>query len=67
MNKKAIWAIIGVMSVAVIGVVWLQMDLIRTSMKVNERKFDKDVYSSLNNVALRLEYEEKARGVQPGT
>jgi two-component system phosphate regulon sensor histidine kinase PhoR len=59
MNKKAIWAIIGVMSAAVIGVVWLQMDLIRTSMKVNERKFDKDVYSALNNVALRLEYEEK--------
>lgn len=59
MNKKAIWAIIGLMSAAVIGVVWLQMDLIRTSIKVNERKFDKDVFSALNTVAMRLEYEER--------
>lgn len=59
MNKRSIWAIIGLMSAAVIGVVWLQMDLISTSMKVNERKFDKDVFTALNNVAMRLEYEER--------
>ena len=59
MNKKAIWAIIGLMSAAVIGVVWLQMDLISTAIKVNEEEFDKNVYNALNAVGLRLEYEEK--------
>lgn len=58
MNKKAIWAIIGLMSAAVIGVAMLQMDLIRTSIGVNEEKFDKDVYEALNTVVLRLEHAE---------
>ncbi|MDX1666211.1 MAG: HAMP domain-containing sensor histidine kinase [Saprospiraceae bacterium] len=47
------------MSAAVIGVVWLQMDLIRTSIRVNEEKFDKNVYNALNAVVNRLEYEER--------
>ncbi len=59
MNKKAIWAIIGLMSAAVIGVVWLQMDLIRTAIKVNEEEFDKNVYSALSEVAATLVYEER--------
>jgi two-component system phosphate regulon sensor histidine kinase PhoR len=59
MNQKAIWAIIGLMGAAVIGVVWLQMDLIRTSIKENEIKFDNDVYNALNEVASRLESKEQ--------
>jgi len=59
MNRKAIWAIIGLMSVAVIGVVWLQTALIRTSIQVNEERFDKNVYNALNAVVARLEQEEK--------
>jgi two-component system phosphate regulon sensor histidine kinase PhoR len=59
MSKKAIWIIIGLMSAAVIGVVWLQMDLIGTSMRVNEEKFNKNVYEALRKVAERLEYEER--------
>ncbi|MCB0554619.1 MAG: hypothetical protein KDD02_13800, partial [Phaeodactylibacter sp.] len=58
MNKKAIWAIIGLMSAAVIGVVVLQMDLIRTAVKVNEERFEKNVFAALNTVVRRLEAEE---------
>jgi two-component system phosphate regulon sensor histidine kinase PhoR len=58
MNKKAIWLIIGLMSAAVIGVVWLQIDLIRTAARVNEERFEKNVYNALNAVAARLEKEE---------
>lgn len=58
MNKRAIWAIIGLMSAAVIGVVALQMDLIRTAAKVNEERFEKNVYAALNTVVRRLEAEE---------
>ena len=58
MNKKAIWAIIGLMSAAVLGVVILQMDLIRTAVAVNEERFEKNIYSALNAVTRRLETEE---------
>ncbi|MEN0004837.1 MAG: HAMP domain-containing sensor histidine kinase [Bacteroidota bacterium] len=63
MSKKAIWIIIGLMSAAVIGVVWLQVDLIGTSMRVNEEKFDKDVFKSLKKVAERLEEEERRKAI----
>jgi hypothetical protein len=46
------------MSAAVIGVVWLQNDLIRTAARVNEERFEKNVYNALNAVAARLEKEE---------
>ena len=59
MNKKAIWAIIGLMSAAVIGVAVLQMDLIRTAVNVNEERFEKNVYDALNTVNRRLVDREK--------
>jgi len=63
MKKNAIWAIIGLMSAAVIGVVWLQMDLIRTAIQVNEDRFDKNVYNALNEVVKRLGAEEQRRAI----
>ncbi len=59
MNKKYIMAVIGLMSAAVIGVFWLQMDLIGTAIEENQVKFDKDVFDALNSVAVRLEMEEQ--------
>lgn len=64
MKRSTIWAIIGLLTVAVLGVLWLQMDLIRTSIKVNEEKFDKAIYEVLNNVAERLEVEEKRQAMK---
>ena len=58
MSKKVIWTIIGLMTVAVVGVVWLQMNLIRTSILINEEKFDANVFTSLNAVVRNLEEEE---------
>ncbi len=59
MNNQRIGLIIGVISTAVLGLMWLQMDLIRTSMRVNEDKFDKQVFTVLNAVADRIEEEER--------
>lgn len=59
MNKRYILAVIGLMSAAVFGVVWLQMDLIQTAIKENEVKFDKEVFDALNSVVLRMEKEEE--------
>lgn len=58
MKKNAIWIIIALMSAAVMGVVWLQMDLIRMSIRVNEERFDKNVYNVLNKVVEQLKEEE---------
>ena len=60
MNKRAIWVVIGLMSAAVVGVVWLQMGLIFTSIKVNEDKFGKDVYDALNAVVKGVEDAERS-------
>ncbi len=55
MNKQIIWLIIGVMSLAVIGVVALQTDLTLTSIRANEDAFDKNVQNALSVVATRIE------------
>lgn len=59
MNKKAIWLIIGLMSAAVLGVILVQIDLIRTSMSVNEERFDKNVLEAMVRVGDRLEAMER--------
>jgi len=65
MNKKAILIIIGLMSAALIGIVFLQGYWIRWSIKLNEEQFDKSVYASLNWVSGQLEkFEEVEEGLE---
>lgn len=55
MNKQIIWLIIGVMSLAVVGVVALQINLTMKSIRANEEAFDKNVQNALSVVATRIE------------
>ena len=59
MNKKDIWIIIGLMSAALLGVCWLQVNWIRSSIRLNQEQFDKNVFAALNRVSERLEYDEQ--------
>jgi two-component system phosphate regulon sensor histidine kinase PhoR len=59
MNKKVIWLIVCLMSIALFGSIWLQVNWIESSIRLNEEQFDKNVYAALNTVADRLEYEEQ--------
>ncbi len=60
MNKRAIWAIIGLMSTALIGIIVLQVYWINWSYQLSENQFTKDVFSSLNRVVDKLQrIEEK--------
>lgn len=61
MDKRVIWAIVGLMAVAVLGVVSLQMSLIRTAIRENEQRFDRNVFNALAAVVNRLEFEELNR------
>ncbi len=58
MNKNAIWGIIGLMSVALLGIVIMQAYWINQSLKASNEQFDKNVFSALNQVAAKLEYAE---------
>lgn len=58
MNKKVIWLIIGLMSAALIGVAGMQLKWILDTLQVNEEQFNNKVFSVLNDVAEKLEYQE---------
>ncbi len=55
MNAQRIRLIIGLMTVALIGVICLQIYWISWSIRLNEEQFDKNVYAALNRVADKLQ------------
>ena len=58
MNQKIIWLITGLLTVAVIGVMSLQLKFILDSREEKEKLFDNHIRNSLKNVATRLEDAE---------
>ena len=58
MNKNAIWGIIGLMSIALLGIVVMQAYWINQSLKASGEQFNKNVYAALNQVSAKLEYAE---------
>ncbi|MBP6811566.1 MAG: HAMP domain-containing histidine kinase [Saprospiraceae bacterium] len=61
MNAKRIRLIIGLMSLALIGLIGLQVYWIGWNIRLNEVQFDKNVFEALNKVASRLQYYEIMR------
>lgn len=58
MNKRAIWGIIGLTSVALIGIVVMQAYWIDQSLKASNEQFDRNTFAALNHVSTQLEYAE---------
>lgn len=58
MKKDALWWIIGLMSVALLGVIVMQAYWINQSIKLSEEQFNKNVFMSLNSVVSKLELAE---------
>lgn len=58
MNAQRIRLIIGLLTVALIGIICLQIYWISWSIRLNEEQFDKNVYAALNRVADKLQYYE---------
>ena len=58
MNKKAIWAIILLMSAAMIGIILLQIYWINDNIKFEEAQFDSNVHTAISKVVDRLEESE---------
>lgn len=55
MGKKQIWAIIILMSTALIGIIIIQLSWIRSSVNRNEKTFDNNIYLVLGKVQEKLE------------
>lgn len=58
MNKKAILAIIVLMSAALVGIALIQGYWVTRSVQLNQEKFDKDIFEALNEVAERIRRRE---------
>lgn len=59
MNKKVILGIIGLMAIAIAGVMWSQIRLIQSATLVQTERFEKNVFSALNEVVKKLELDEE--------
>ncbi len=59
MNKKFIWAIIILMTIALFGIAVTQFIWIKTQVDLDAQNFEDKVFMALNNVKLRVENEAK--------
>ena len=59
MNRSAIWAIVILMSAALIGVAAIQIYWINFSIRLDEKKFDERVFSALKRVEERVTKAEE--------
>lgn len=64
MNQRIIWLIVGLMSVAIIGVVVSQVGVIMSSVSAMEEKFEENVYEALNDIVRKLEIEENRKAFE---
>ena len=55
MNAQRIRLIIGLMTLALIGIIYLQVYWIGWNIRLNEEQFDKNVYAALNRVGDKLQ------------
>ena len=58
MNKRTIWIIVSLMSLALVGLISFQIYWINSAISLTRERFEKDVQESLRNVAIRLEKGE---------
>lgn len=59
MSAQRIRLIIAMMTLALLGIICLQIYWINWSIRLNEEQFDKNVYAALNRVADKLQYYEE--------
>lgn len=64
MNAKRIRLIIGLMTLALVGIIYLQVYWIRWNIRLNEEQFDKNVHAALYRVADKLQVYEAASEIE---
>lgn len=64
MKRSSIWIIIGLMSVALAGIISLQANWIISTIRLNEERFDKNVFAAIYHLAERLESRERLQALE---
>ncbi len=64
MNAQRIRLIIGLMTVALVGIICLQIYWFDWNIRLNEEQFDKNVYAALNRVAGKLQFLETSSAIK---
>ncbi len=64
MNPRRIKLIIGLITLALAGIICLQIYWIGWNIRLNEEQFDKNVNAALNRVASKLQYQEQVRELE---
>ena len=59
MSKKSIYLIIGLIVIAIVGLIILQLRLIQTGLEVNKERYDRAIQSAMKKVADEVEDEEE--------
>lgn len=54
-NIKWIWWVVGLMIIAIAGIVWMQINWIQENIRVVEDQFDTEIFSALNSVRQEIE------------
>ena len=60
MKKNAIWIVITLMTIALVGLSWFQLYWISSVIQFSNERFEKDALESMNIVAKKLERNEMA-------
>ena len=58
MNRKKIYILIALMSLALLGLIGFQLYWIRNAVQLSERQFEQEVQQALTEVVQRLEKQE---------
>ncbi len=64
MKKNVIYALIAVMTAALLGLSWLQLMWIKSGIELNEQQFDKNVVAALNEVSNHLKELEWDKSIE---
>ena len=64
MKRSSIWIIIGLMSVALVGIISVQATWIVGTIRLNQERFDKNVFAALGRFADRIESRESLAGIE---
>ena len=64
MKKSTIWLLAGVMIVAFVGLLFLQVKYIQITLNTRNKQFDENVQRSLNQVSRNLEYDQTLQYIE---
>jgi two-component system phosphate regulon sensor histidine kinase PhoR len=64
MKRSSIWIIIGLMTIALAGIISLQANWIISTIHLNEERFDKNVFAAIFHLAERMESQESMAALE---